>query len=112
MALVRRGRPGGHARLAVLRSWLRRRGPVRRRDQDRGRPPPAGMGPMTTDRKTAGHVNTQWPELPSDRHRKLLTLLRSRSHRDTAGRLVSWWPQAKLAAELGVSVRTLQNALA
>jgi hypothetical protein len=64
------------------------------------------------DRKAAAHVNTQWPEPLSDRHRKLLSLLRSRAHRDAAGRLVSWWPQAKLAAELGVSVRTLQNMLA
>jgi len=63
-------------------------------------------------RKPAGDVYRQLPELPSERHRQLLVLLRSTAHRDRTGRLVTWWPQAKLAARLGVSVRTLRNVLA
>jgi hypothetical protein len=62
--------------------------------------------------KSAGDVYRQLPELPSERHRQLLVLLRATGHRDRAGRLVSWWPQAKLADRLGVSVRTLRNVLA
>jgi hypothetical protein len=63
-------------------------------------------------RESAGHVYRQWPELPTDRHRELMALLRAHSRRDAAGRLVSWWPQDKLAPTLGVSVRTLRNILA
>jgi hypothetical protein len=62
--------------------------------------------------KPAGDVYRQSPELPSERHRQLLALLRATAHRDRAGRLVTWWPQAKLAARLGISVRTLRNVLA
>jgi hypothetical protein len=51
-------------------------------------------------------------EVPSERHRQVLRLLRATSRRDQAGRLVSWWPQDKLARKLGVSVRTLQGLLA
>lgn len=64
------------------------------------------------DSEPAGSVNTQAVVVPSQRHLELYRLLRSNSHRDRTGRLVSWWPQAKLAARLGVSVRTLQNLLA
>jgi hypothetical protein len=63
------------------------------------------------ERKTAGRSDRPWPELPSERHRQLLVLLRATSRRDTAGRLVSWWPQDKLAAKLGCSVRTLRRLL-
>lgn len=58
------------------------------------------------------HDPDAYPELPTDRHRELMALLRANSRRDAAGRLVSWWPQVKLAATLGVSVRTLRNVLA
>lgn len=58
------------------------------------------------------HEPDALPELPTDRHRELMALLHAHSHRDAAGRLVSWWPQGKLAAALGVSVRTLRNILA
>jgi hypothetical protein len=64
------------------------------------------------DDEPAGHTDTQWPELASERHQELLALLYANSHRDRAGRLVSWWLQYKLAAKLQVSVRTLQNLLA
>jgi hypothetical protein len=64
------------------------------------------------DGEPAGHVNRQEVVVPSDRHLELYRLLRSNSHRDEAGRLVSWWTQPKLAARLGVSVRTLRNLLA
>jgi hypothetical protein len=93
-----------------LEQWRRREHELLQRGIRRSQDPNLASG--TVPSKTAGHVNTQWPELPTERHRQLLVLLRSRSHRDAAGRLVSWWPQAKLAAELDVSVRTLQNVLA
>lgn len=64
------------------------------------------------DSEPAGHVNRQEVVVPSQRHLELYRLLRSNSHRDQAGRLVSWWTQPKLAASLGVSVRTLRNLLA
>jgi hypothetical protein len=64
------------------------------------------------DDETAGHVNRQEVIVPTQRHLDLYQLLRSNSHRDRAGRLVSWWAQPKLAATLGVSVRTLRNLLA
>jgi hypothetical protein len=68
--------------------------------------------PRTYDDEPTGQSDTQWSELLSERHRQLLALLYANSHRDRAGRLVSWWLQPKLAAKLGVSVRTLQNLLA
>jgi hypothetical protein len=58
------------------------------------------------------HDSGAYLDLPTDRHRELMALLHAHSHRDAAGRLVSWWPQRKLAADLGVSVRTLRNVLA
>jgi hypothetical protein len=58
------------------------------------------------------HDSGAYPDLPTDRHRELMALLHAHSHPDAAGRLVSWWPQRKLAADLGVSVRTLRNVLA
>jgi hypothetical protein len=58
------------------------------------------------------HDPDAYPELPTDRHRELMALFHVHSHRDAAGRLVSWWPQRKLAATLGVSVRTLRNIMA
>jgi hypothetical protein len=64
------------------------------------------------DDELAGQVNTQAVIVPTRRHLELYRLLRSNSHRDRAGRLVSWWPQAKLAGRLGVSVRTVQRLLA
>jgi hypothetical protein len=64
------------------------------------------------DDEPAGHVNRQEVIVPTQRHLDLYRLLRSNSHRDQAGRLVSWWThQPKLAASLGVSVRTLRNLL-
>jgi hypothetical protein len=62
--------------------------------------------------KPAGQVNRQQVEVPSQRHVDLYRLLESSARRDQAGRLVAWWPQAKLAAQLGVSVRTVRNLLA
>jgi len=47
----------------------------------------------------------------SERHRALLAVLRERSDHDPAGRLVSTWTQAQLAARLGLSVRTLRRVL-
>jgi hypothetical protein len=64
------------------------------------------------DDETAGSVNRQPVMVPTQRHLELYRLLRSNSHRDEAGRLVSWWTQPKLAQRLGVSVRTLRNLLA
>jgi hypothetical protein len=64
------------------------------------------------DDEPAGRTDTTWPELPSERHAELLALLYANSHRDRAGRLVSWWLQAKLAGRLGVTTRTLQRLLA
>jgi hypothetical protein len=58
------------------------------------------------------HDSGAYLDLPTDRHRELMALLHAHSHRDAAGRLVSWWPQRKLAVALGVSVRTLRNVLA
>jgi hypothetical protein len=58
------------------------------------------------------HDPGAYRDLPTDRHRELMALLHAHSHRDAAGQLVSWWPQGKLAAALGVSVRTLRNVLA
>jgi hypothetical protein len=49
--------------------------------------------------------------VPTERHLALYQLLRSTSRHDRNGELVSWWPQVKLAAKLGCSVRTLQNVL-
>lgn len=66
---------------------------------------------MTAERESAGHVNTQAVIVPTERHLALYQLLRSTSRLDRNGELVSWWPQGKLAAKLGCSVRTLQNAL-
>jgi hypothetical protein len=63
------------------------------------------------DDEAAGSVNRPPLELPSDRHVALYRLLRATARRDQAGRLVSWWPQPKLAARLGVSVRTLRRVL-
>jgi hypothetical protein len=62
--------------------------------------------------KPAGRTDRQTPELPSERHRELLVLLRANSHRDRYGRLVSRWSQEQLAAKLHVSVRTLRNLIA
>jgi hypothetical protein len=64
------------------------------------------------DDKPAGRTDRQTLELPSERHRELLALLRANSHRDGAGRLVSRWSQEQLAAKLHVCVRTLRNVLA
>jgi Domain of unknown function (DUF4326) len=64
------------------------------------------------DDEPAGRTDRQWPELPSERHQELLALLYANSHRDRAGRLVSWWLQDKLAGKLGVSVRTLRSLVA
>jgi hypothetical protein len=64
------------------------------------------------DSESAGRYDTQAVVVPSSRHLKLYQLLLATSHQDKAGRLVSWWPQAKLAVKLGISVRTLQNLLA
>jgi hypothetical protein len=64
------------------------------------------------DGEPAGRYDTQAIEVPSDRHLALYDLLVASSHQDRAGRRVCWWPQAKLAAKLGTSVRTLQTLLA
>jgi hypothetical protein len=64
------------------------------------------------DDEAAGRTDRTWPELPSERHWELLALLYSTSHRDRAGRLVSWWPREKLAAKLGVTARHLGRLLA
>jgi hypothetical protein len=61
---------------------------------------------------SAGHVNRQQVQLPSEGHADLYRLLVANSHRDKAGRLVSWWTQEQLAAKLRISVRTLRNRLA
>jgi hypothetical protein len=50
------------------------------------------------------------PEL-SERQQTLLAVLRDNSDHDPAGRLVSSWTQAQLAAKLGLSVRTLRRLL-
>jgi hypothetical protein len=60
----------------------------------------------------AGRNDTQAVEVPTDRHLDLYDLLMAASRQDRAGRRVCWWPQAKLAAKLGISVRTLQGLLA
>jgi hypothetical protein len=52
------------------------------------------------------------PDLPTERHRQLYRLLCANAHRDEAGRLVTWWPQAELAAKLGIKPRQLRNLLA
>jgi YD repeat-containing protein len=67
---------------------------------------------VTGERESAGRYDTQAVVVPTQRHLDLYQLLLATSHQDEAGRLVSWWPQTKLAAKLGVSVRTLQNLLA
>jgi hypothetical protein len=67
---------------------------------------------VTAEHESPGHVNTQPVVVPTERHLALYQLLRSTSRHDRNGDLVSWWPQAKLAAKLGCSVRTLQNVLA
>jgi hypothetical protein len=64
------------------------------------------------DGEPAGHVNRTWPALPSERHRQVLELLHANSRTDAAGRRVSWWPQEKLAAKLGMSSRHLRRILA
>jgi hypothetical protein len=55
----------------------------------------------------AGHTDRPL----SERHRELLSLLRANSHRDRAGRLVSFWTQDRLAAKLHISTRTLRRLL-
>jgi hypothetical protein len=66
---------------------------------------------VTAERESAGQVNTQAVVVPTERHLAVYQLLRSTSRTDRNGELVSWWPQDKLAAKLGCSVRTLQNVL-
>jgi hypothetical protein len=66
---------------------------------------------VTGAHESPGHVNTQAVVVPTARHFALYQLLRSTSHQDPNGQLVSWWPQARLALKLGCSVRTLQNVL-
>jgi hypothetical protein len=62
---------------------------------------------------SAGRKPTGRADRPglSDRQRELLSLLRANSHRDRAGRLVSFWTQPQLASKLGLSVRTLRRLL-
>jgi hypothetical protein len=64
------------------------------------------------DDEPAGPTYRTWPKVPSERHRQVLKLLHANSRRDHAGRLVSWWPQDKLARKLGMSDRHLRRLLA
>jgi hypothetical protein len=67
---------------------------------------------VADDSESAGSVNRTWPALPSERHRQVLDLLYANSRIDAAGRRVTWWPQEKLAAKLGITSRHLRRILA
>jgi hypothetical protein len=72
----------------------------------------AAPAPATRSSVATETIDRIVAELPTARHREVLTLLHASSHEDRAGRRVCWWPQGKLAAKLGISVRTLRNVLA
>jgi hypothetical protein len=63
------------------------------------------------DDEPAGHVNRQWPELPSERHRQLLMVLDGQAS-DRGGRRVVFGRQDRLAARLGIGPRRLRELVA
>jgi hypothetical protein len=79
------------------------------RPLDKGGPDTVSPARLDEGRLSPGAPSIR-PELP-ERQRALLALLRERSDRDPAGRLVSTWTQPQLATTLGLSVRTLRRVL-